>query len=112
MPDNLKGEDRREYMREYYRKRYVGQKCKHCKTNQCTRPRGLCYGCFNNLAIRNLYAMSSNPCNRRGIGNVRGFAPLPKTPTMTAPGTEARMLVYEQRAREKVALHHPLDRRI
>lgn len=33
-------------------------KCRHCRKNGRTRPRGLCYPCFGDPAIRRLYAVS------------------------------------------------------
>lgn len=29
--------------------------CQHCHRNKATRPRGLCFGCYLDVAIRSLY---------------------------------------------------------
>lgn len=48
-------------------------------------------------------------CGRRGVGNVRGPAPLPAVPTATAPGSPERLAVMAERALRGEQLRHPGD---
>jgi hypothetical protein len=43
------------------------------------------------------------------VGNFTGNAPVAPLPTTAAPGTVEKMMVLEERARNKQALWHPLD---
>jgi hypothetical protein len=68
------------------------------------RPWDLCWTCFEERAIRQLYPYQAGKFTRRGHGE----APLPE-PTGARPGTEAKMAVLEGRARRREHLFHPLD---
>jgi hypothetical protein len=84
--------------------------CRHCHARQVGRPRGLCWDCFFTPGVRELYP-PTDKSSRRGVGNVRGAAPLPAEPTSTLPGTEEKVRVLEQRAARGEELWHPLDSR-
>lgn len=87
--------------------------CRHCGGRLRTRPRGLCFACYNTPAVRDLY-----PCGggdrrglRRGVGeNVDN--PRTPVPTNHAPGTPEKQLVLAERAKAGEFLFHPLDRRV
>jgi hypothetical protein len=40
--------------------------CRHCGKCKITRPRGLCWGCHKNPAIRDLYPDGSHPNRLKG----------------------------------------------
>lgn len=39
--------------------------CRHCRTGNRCRPRGLCARCYRKLSIRDLYPPSGGPKQRR-----------------------------------------------
>lgn len=80
--------------------------CRHCGTARVNRPRGLCWACHNDPAIRALYPSSAN---HGGVGNdCRGLTPPPE-PTTAEPGTEAKMVVLCERAALGQQLWHRGD---
>jgi hypothetical protein len=68
-----------------------------------TRPRGLCWPCFENEDVRRSVTLQ---CNR---GITTGHGRLPAEPTQARPGSPEKMRVLEQRAERGEALFHPLD---
>ena len=82
--------------------------CRHCQKSKSNRPRGLCWSCYYTAGVREKYPSTSKFAHR-GVGNFNGNAPLPDAATDTAPGSEAKILVLIERARQKQALFHPLD---
>lgn len=88
--------------------------CRHCLRHKVTRPRGLCYGCYRTLAVRDMYPLASKFA-RRGLGLVELAAmpepPLPKSPTTAAPGTPEKLAVMHERAAGGFAIFHPADAR-
>ena len=89
----------------------MGKKvCRHCSAHPMNRPRGLCWGCFYNPAIRVQYP-STSIFAKRGVGNGHVHdAPLPRKPTLAEPGTEDKLLVLMERAERNECLFHPGDR--
>ena len=84
--------------------------CRHCGGNVACRPRGLCWPCFGDPAVRALYPTSAAPTSRRGVGNgVMASAPPPSEPTDALPGSEAKMAVLAARAARGESLWHPSD---
>ena len=83
--------------------------CKHCKRSKAVRPRGLCWKCYYNAAVRNLYPV--NEKFGRGVPDVDMLSGhrLPVSPTTTEPGTSERIAVLAERFAEKRALFHPDD---
>ena len=82
--------------------------CQHCG-RMAQFPRGLCWKCYYDPAIRPRYA-SSRPTGRgHGVG-VKN-APLPQWPTVAQPGTEAKILAMIERACRREQLFHPDDAR-
>src|SRR5262245_18184497 len=84
--------------------------CRHCcnPSRRVNRPRGLCWSCFYNPAVRDLYPPQSQvhddpPADTR---------PPPPRPTSAEPGTEAKILVMVARARRRHELHHSDDRKV
>jgi hypothetical protein len=84
--------------------------CRHCQKSKVNRPRGLCWSCYYQPGVRDLYP-STSKFARRGVGNFTGNAPLP-APTNALPGTPEKLAVLEERARLKQALFHPDDARV
>lgn len=79
--------------------------CRHCGRPKVNRPRGLCWGCFENREVRNLYG-PLNAYGRRGIGYTGERLP---TPTTARPRTPEKLAVLVQRAERNEALFHPAD---
>jgi hypothetical protein len=79
--------------------------CRHCQTAAITRPRRLCWSCYNQEAIRELYA----PRTRNLAEPGRQELPLPDLPTRARPGTRAKLRVLRRRAQQRVELFHPRD---
>ena len=45
----------------------------------------------------------------RGVGNFSGNAPLPVVPTSAKPGSQEKLEVLAERARQRQSLWHPMD---
>ena len=84
----------------------IRQRCRHCNKECRPRNRGLCYGCHMNPDIRYQY---STFCVEKDDGDFCGGYKLDSNPTYHEPGTEEKMQVFEERAKNKVALFHPHD---
>lgn len=84
-------------------------RCQHCHKNLQTKPRGLCFSCHRNLAIRNQYPTSGSKFARRGVPDRHGKTNLPAKPTQAPAGSPEKVKVLEQRARIGVSLWHPED---
>lgn len=83
--------------------------CRHCKTGTINRPRGLCWSCYYTPGVKDRYPSTSKYA-RRGVGNLGGSKrPLPPLPTLEPPGTEGKLQVLEDRARDGFQLWHPFD---
>jgi hypothetical protein len=80
--------------------------CLHCKRRVANRPRGLCWGCYYDQSIRDLYPLGCTPGG--GTKNVAGSEPVP---TDALPGSEEKMAVLAERVRLGQKLHHPMDGR-
>jgi hypothetical protein len=75
-----------------------------------SRPRGLCWNCYYTPGIRDRYLSTSRHASR-GQGNIRGNAKPAESPTRARPGSQAKIAVLEQRARDGQELWHPDDER-
>ena len=83
--------------------------CQHCHQRVATRPRGLCWVCYQSAAIRAAYVSTSKYAHV-GVGNDPSSGQqLPEEPTMAAPGTAAKIEVLAARAAAGLALWHPQD---
>jgi hypothetical protein len=82
-------------------------KCLHCKDRKANRPRGLCWACYYDPAIRDLYQPVSK-YGRRGTGNVNRNGGIPQ-PTTAITGTPEHLEVLAGRAARGEQLHHPKD---
>jgi hypothetical protein len=85
--------------------------CRHCQNAKVSRPRGLCWSCYYRPGVRDRYP-STSKYGKRGPGNFNGLAPLPAVPTAATPGSPEKVAILEERARLKLALWHPDDRRV
>jgi hypothetical protein len=85
-----------------------GTPCRHCGQAPINRPRGLCWHCWHDAEVRDLYPPSVSKFARRGNGCGHGGYRLPE-PTDALPGTEAKVRVLEERARRREQLFHPQD---
>ena len=85
-------------------------KCQHCKTNVGSRARGLCYGCYLEPEIRELY---SAPLRQKfgpsEVVDFNGPTKKPDAPTEALPGTPEKVAVLEERAKLGLSLWHPRD---
>src|SRR5258708_2099717 len=82
--------------------------CQHCHQATISRPRKLCWGCYYTPGVRELYP-STSKFGRGGVDNYNGRSPLPTFPTNASPGSPAKLVVLEERARLKQSLWHPDD---
>lgn len=89
----------------------VGEPCRHCKTGKVNRPRGLCWVCFYQPGVRDLYSTSESMYAKRGVGNHNDGRKLPSKPTTAAPGTPQKLEVMQSRVLAKRAIFHPADAR-
>lgn len=82
--------------------------CRHCGCQKASRPRGLCWRCFDVPGIRNLYPSTSKYA-RRGLVCEDNPQLRPPQPTSARPGSPEKLAVLEQRAECGEALWHPED---
>ena len=82
--------------------------CRHCGHKPPSRPRGLCWNCYYQPEIRDLYTATSK-YGRRGVEEVNGGYHLPPAPTRALPGTAEKLAVLVGRAMLHQALWHPED---
>lgn len=74
---------------------------------RATQPRGLCWTCYYTPGVRALFP-SVSKFARQGRGTDNHCRGLPQ-PTEAEPGTEDKVRVLEERARQGLSLHHPDD---
>src|SRR5258708_22035569 len=72
------------------------------------RPRGMCWSCYYRPGVRKQYPPTSKSAGR-GVGNFCGTAPLPAVSTDAAPGSEEKITILEERAKNRQSLWHPDD---
>jgi hypothetical protein len=90
------------------RKPRVNKPCKHCGINMGSHARGLCYRCWSNPTIKDLYP-ADRRCNRGVSCTNTNITRAMPTPTTALPGTEEKFEVLCQRAERGEQLFHPLD---
>lgn len=78
--------------------------CQHCHEKQRNRPRGLCWACFGNPYIRDLY----EPRPKTATPAIKRRGPAPQ-PTNAPVNSEERLEVYRQRAELGYDIFHPGD---
>lgn len=89
--------------------------CRHCGRLPDWRPRGLCYTCYYDPAIRALYPVGSlDPATAKYIPRYltlggSGSGDLPTEATAAPPGSVAKMRVMRARLMQGVRLFHPGD---
>jgi hypothetical protein len=89
-------------------RRSGGKPCRHCGASNVTRPRGLCWRCFDAPGVRQLYPSAAKRPGH-GLTDPHGERPLPSHPTTALPGSPEKVAVLEARAALGVAWWHPLD---
>lgn len=89
---------------------YPRQPCQHCKQGLVVRRYNLCWSCFYNPKIRELYKPPVTKVNRRGSATEETHGrPLPPHPTSSWPGTAEKVEVMRDRLLAGYHIHHPLD---
>ncbi len=84
-------------------------RCRHCERRPgFDHQHGLCGRCYNITAIRRVYPLVVTV--DQGIG-VKKPSRQPKEPTRHMQGSEAKLIVLEQRAAAGEELWHPADGR-
>ena len=82
--------------------------CRHCGVRLAHRPRGLCWSCYHEPGVKELYPSTSKYA-RCGVGNFAGSAPLALAPTAAAPGSPEKVAVMCERAARGESVIHPAD---
>lgn len=82
--------------------------CRHCNVKEVNRPRGLCYPCYRDHGIRDLYPSTSKFAPRDAFKDFNGKGKQPK-PTAALPGTPEKMAELEARVAGRFRLHSPQD---
>ncbi len=83
-------------------------KCRHCDEAVVSRPRGLCWSCYYTPGVREQYP-STSKYGRRGVGNFSGRGAPAAVATDAPPGSEEKILILMERARNKQDLWQPDD---
>lgn len=83
--------------------------CRHCKDRNVCRPRGLCNTCFLDLAVRELYPISTSRYASKGVGTGNVCGKVPAAATTAGPGSDAKIDVMRGRAERGESLSHPDD---
>jgi hypothetical protein len=83
--------------------------CQHCHYRQRTRPRGLCFHCYNDTPwVRPMYPVTS-PFGKRLEEDYSGPSPPAECPTAHPPGSDGKIAALAARAEAMQCLWHPLD---
>lgn len=85
--------------------------CCHCNKRRASRSRGLCWLCYEDPEIRNLYQPISK-FGVRGVMDRNGCRPQPLKATNALPGSLEKIAELEQRAKRGESLWHPQDARL
>ena len=80
--------------------------CKHCGRDKVNRPRGLCWTCYYEPGVKDLYPGTSKFAYR-GVGHQT--APIPPQPTPAKGGTAEKVAVMAERVKAGFGLWHPAD---
>lgn len=83
--------------------------CRHCSKEAVIRSRGLCFPCYANTEIRDLYP-STEGAMWWGIPDFTKRARQSRKPTDAPAGSEEKIAVLMKRASKGLALFHPNDR--
>lgn len=84
-----------------------GNCCRNCGKLRAHFARGLCRGCWQRKSIREQFPQIK--LKKENPYLTQGKLVLPEHATDALPGTEAKILVLQQRAAEGTLLFHPLD---
>ncbi|GEM_PF-286348 len=82
--------------------------CRSCNKVRANRPRGLCYCCYYNPEVRNLFP-STSKFAKKGAGVDVTTSVLSLEPTRAIPGTEEKIRILMERATNGLCLWHPMD---
>ncbi len=83
--------------------------CRHCGRNSQSRPKGLCWACSCDPAIRESYQSKSPFFGQRVAPDTYASRPLPDFTTRARPGSEEKLAVMTMRAMQGQQLFHPGD---
>jgi hypothetical protein len=82
--------------------------CVHCGIGKVSRPRRLCWNCYQQSEVRELYPSTSKYGWRGPNLNLFGAQPAMR-PTNAPPGSPEKILVLARRAELGQELWHPHD---
>ncbi len=82
--------------------------CRHCGLKPANRPRGLCWACYENRSIRDLYPRAGVPWQNRGSG-LSSPSQEPSAPLQSLPGTAQKVDDLMDRAARGFRLWHTKD---
>jgi hypothetical protein len=85
--------------------------CQHCRKKPARRPRGLCWACFDNRAIRARFPLEDERYGRHGLGVRDRPSRPPAQPTEALPASEQKIRAMEVRAKNGEGLFHREDGR-
>jgi len=83
--------------------------CLHCDHHQASRPRGLCFACYNSPEAREIFGIGDGNTSGHGA-RVNNPVP-PAEPCVHPVGSAERIATYSARAERGELLHHPGDSR-
>lgn len=89
----------------------VDLKCEHCKVGARSRPRGLCWTCYYDDAIREQYTSRRNQFCGMDRESLVKTPPVDPVPTHHLPGTAEKFQVLIARASAGYQLFNPADAR-
>lgn len=82
--------------------------CRHCSKSKVNRPRGLCWSCYYNPGVKEMYPSTSKFAHR-GTGNFTGIVAEPVAATEALPGTEEKIRILAARVARRESLWHRDD---
>ena len=90
-----------------WRRKHCTGNCRHCQAFRRSLKRGLCWTCYRDTSVREMYPSRV----RQGVRDFNGAnVPIP-APTSAPPGSPKKVAVLEQRALEGQQLFSPMDAR-
>jgi hypothetical protein len=87
-------------------------KCRHCGAKEATRPKGLCWGCYYDPAVKALYPTTSKYANKGIWAGVNKESVVPPAPTDSLPGSGEKVDVMGARVARGESAFHPQDKAV
>ena len=81
--------------------------CQHCHIRRVSRPRNLCWACYDDFGIRDQYEFV--PREGKAVPDAYRTAREPAEPTQARPGTAEKVDVMVARAEAGESVFHPDD---